>query len=143
MPKLKDDTLYIFTAEVTKPSVDDIDSNSFEKLRSLLLDSLGVLWLTCGSIIDAKNALYAHTQGLSRTVKQEDGNKRYIQLDFESAPDGWTLANIPHIVYVLQQSFDYHLDSNSIEWEYAVKGSSMNVTWFYPDAAQDRAYSGT
>jgi hypothetical protein len=135
--------VYIFTPEMTKPFVDNIDRSSFEKLKGLLINSQGILWLTSSSSIDAKNPLLAQAQGLLRIVKQEDANKRFIQLDFESTPDVWTLDNISHIVHILQQSFDYNLDPRSIEWEYVVKDSSLHVPRFYPDAVQDRASSGT
>lgn len=141
--QVTDDKVYIFTPEMTKPFVDNIDRSSFEKLKGLLINSQGILWLTSSSSIDAKNPLLAQAQGLLRTVKQEDANKRFIQLDFESTPDVWTLDNISHIVHILQQSFDYNLDPRSIEWEYVVKDSSLHVPRFYPDAVQDRASSGT
>lgn len=141
--EITDDKVYIFTPEMTEPFVNNMDRISFEKLKSLLMNSRGVLWLTSSSIIDAKNPLLAQAQGILRTVKQEDANKRFIQLDFEQSPDVWTLVNIPHIIQVFQQSFDYNVDPKSIEWEYAVKDSCLHVPRFYPDAVQDRVSSGT
>lgn len=137
-----DDKVYIFTPEMTEPFVDNMDCSSFEKLKSLLVNSRGILWLTRSSIIDSKNPLLAQAQGLLRTVKQEDTNKRFIQLDLESNLDVWTLDNVPHIVHVLQQSFDYDFDTRSIEWEYAVKDSCLHIPRLYPDAVQDRASGG-
>ena len=138
-----DDKMYIFILEMAKPFVDNMDHSSFEKLKGLLMNSQGILWLTSGSSIDAKTPLLAQAQGLLRTMKQEDANKRFIQLDCESTSDVWILDNISHIVHVLQQSFDYNLDPRSVEWEYAVKDSSLHVPRFYPDAVQNRASSGT
>ncbi|KAI8630635.1 hypothetical protein F5Y19DRAFT_483957 [Xylariaceae sp. FL1651] len=141
--RVTDDKVYIFTPEMAKPFLDKMDRSSFEKLKSLLLNSQGILWLTSSSSIDAKSPLLAQAQGLLRTLKQEDANKRFIQLDFESTSDAWTLDTIPHIVHVFQQSFDYNVDPKDIEWEYAVKDSSLHVPRFYPDVVQDRASSGT
>lgn len=141
--RVTDDKVYIFTPEMLKPFLDKMDRSSFEKLKSLLLNSQGILWLTSSSRIDAKSPLLAQAQGLLRTLKQEDANKRFIQLDFESTSDVWTLDTISHIVHVFQQSFDYNIDPKGIEWEYAVKDYSLHVPRFYPDAVQDRASSGT
>ncbi|KAL9127721.1 MAG: hypothetical protein Q9217_003451 [Psora testacea] len=139
--QVTDDRVYIFIAEITTAFIDGIDSKDFEKLQSLLVKNQGVLWLSCSSTIDAKNPLYAQAQGLMRTMNQEDINKRCILLDFEISVDPWTTDKIPHIVHVLQQSFDYNVDPAGIEREYAVKNSMLHVPRFYQDAAQDRASS--
>lgn len=136
-----DEKVYIFTPEMTAPFLNDMDSNSFEKLKVLLTTSRGVLWLTSSSIIDSKNPIFAQAQGLLRTAKQEDVNKRFVQLDFETTSVVWTLDNIHHIVHVFRQSFNYNLDPKDIEWEYAVKDSCLRVPRLYPDAVSDRASS--
>ena len=137
--QVHDDRVYIFTAEMTNAFVDGMDCRAFEKLQRLLVNSQGVLWLSCSSIIDAKKPLYAQAQGLLRTMKQEDSNKRCILLDFDTSAAPWTMESITHIVHVLRQSFDYNINPVDIEWEYAVKDSILHVPRFYPDLAQDRA----
>lgn len=142
--QVKDDVVYIFTPEMTEPFLDNMDSATFAKLQNLLVNSQGILWLSCSSVIDAKKPLYAQSQGLLRTVKQEDSNKRYVQLDFESTLDSpWSKDKIPHIIHVLQQSFNTNIEPSSIEWEYAVKDSMLHVPRIYPSPAQDRASSET
>jgi NADPH:quinone reductase-like Zn-dependent oxidoreductase/malonyl CoA-acyl carrier protein transacylase/ubiquinone/menaquinone biosynthesis C-methylase UbiE len=142
--QVKHDTVYIFTPEMTEPLLDSMDSSTFEKLRNLLVNGQGILWLSGSSVIDAKEPLYAQSQGLLRTMKQEDSNKRYIRLDFESTLDSpWSKDKIPHIVHVLQQSFNTNIEPSSIEWEYAVKDSMLHVPRIYPSPAQDRASSET
>ena len=137
----QDDRIYIFTAEMTNAFVDSMDSRTFERLRKFLVNSQGVLWLSCSSTIGAKRPLYAQAQGLLRALKQEDSNKRCVTLDFEITTIPWTTEKIPHIVHVLRQSFDYNIDPAEIEWEYAVKQSELHVPRFFPDLAQDRASS--
>ncbi|KAK2624708.1 hypothetical protein QTJ16_005901 [Diplocarpon rosae] len=139
--EVKDDTLYIFTPEMTKPFLDTLDSPSFEKLKRVLVDGLGVLWLSCSSTIDAAEPLYAQAQGLFRTMKQEDSSKRYVQLDFDMSREAWSSDKIGHICHVLKQSFNYSIESGNIEWEYAVKDSVLYVPRFYPDVIHDRLSS--
>lgn len=119
----QDDRTYLFTAEMTNAFADGMDSSAIEKLRRLLVNSQGVLWLSCSSTIDARKPLYAQAQGLLRTMKQEDSNKRYVLLDFEITATPWTTEKIAHIVHALRQSFDYNIYLVEIEWEYAVKDS--------------------
>lgn len=139
--QVREDRVYIFVAEMANAFLDGIDSRAFEKLRSLLVNSQGMLWLSCSSTIDAKDPLYAQTHGLLRTMNQEDSNKRCILLDFETTMDPWTKDKVPHIVHVLQQSFDYNIEPAGIEREYAIKDSILHVSRFFPDPNQDRACS--
>ncbi|KKK24815.1 hypothetical protein P175DRAFT_0548914 [Aspergillus ochraceoroseus IBT 24754] len=137
-------TLYIFTLEMTRPFLDTMDSAAFEKLRSILVNGQGAFWLTSGSIVDVKEPLYAQAQGLLRTMKQEDSNKRYVYLDFDTpSSNPWSRDHIRHIVHVLQHSFKTNADSRSIEWEYAVKDSLLHVPRVYPSPSQDIASSET
>ena len=142
--KAKQEVIYLFTPDMTAPFLESLDNASFETLRDLLVNGQGILWLSCGSAIDAEEPLYAQSQGLLRTMKQEDTNKRYIQLDFESnAGSPWTNDKIPHIIHVLQQSFNANVELRSIEWEYAVKDSMLHIPRIYPSPNEDRASSDT
>ena len=127
------DKVCIFTAEMNAPFVDGIDRASFEKLQKLLLNSQGVLWLSCGSIIDAKMPAIAQTQGLLRTLRLERSSSRYVQLDFEQSADLWSEDTINHILHVLQHAFDYNKEHADIEWEYAVKDSILHIPRVYED----------
>lgn len=142
--KVKSDVTYIFTPDMTEPFLETLDNTTFETLKNLLVNGQGMLWLSCSSIVDAKQPLYAQAQGLLRTMKQEDSNKRYVLLDFESAVEGlFSQDKIPQIVHVLQQSFNANIEPRNIEWEYAVKDSMFHVPRIYPSPAQDRASSET
>ncbi|KAJ4296095.1 hypothetical protein N0V88_004797 [Collariella sp. IMI 366227] len=131
------DTICIFTAEMERPFVDGIDEVSFEKLRKLLISSSGLLWLSCGGVVDADAPAFSTTEGLLRTMRQEDAGKRWIRLDFEHDGRPWTSNKIAHITHVLQQSFDPALEPSDIEWEFAVKNSQLRVARTYPDKGQD------
>lgn len=136
------DKVCIFTAEMERPFVDGMDEAAFNQLRNLLINSRGVLWLSCGGIVDAEQPSFAATQGLLRTLRQEDASKRCVHLDFERSLDEvWTSDKIKHIVYLLQQSFDDSMETAGIEWEYAVKDSMLHVPRLYPDKAQDAVAS--
>ena len=83
------------------PFVDEIDRASFHKRQKLLLNSRGVLWPSCGSIIDTKLLAIAQTQGLLRTSRLERSSSRYVQLDFEQSADLWPEDKICYILHVL------------------------------------------
>lgn len=137
------DKICIFTAELKRPFLDGIDGPSFEKLRNLVINSRGVLWLSSGSLVDGAEPSFAATQGLLRTLRLEDTSKRYVHLDFERILDGdeWTGDMISHIVHVLQQSFKDSIDEAGIECEFAVKDSMLRVVRLIPDKFHSRLCS--
>jgi len=141
----KHDTLYLVIVEMDYPLVGTMDSVTFEKVRSLLVNSMGIFWIGCGGAVDAQRPLWAETTGLLRTFRREDQNKRCIQLDFEVTSDPWARDKISHIMHVFEESFDYNIanSNRNMDWEYAVKDSMLHVPRIYPDVAQDRACSGS
>ncbi|KAI3320950.1 type I polyketide synthase [Xylariaceae sp. AK1471] len=131
------DTIYIAMAEIERPFVDGMDATAFENLKKLLVNCYNVLWLSAGGIIDAKEPSFSATEGLLRTIRQEDSSKRCIRLDFEHDADPWTSDKIPHIIHVLQQSFDYDIGPADIDREYYVKDDMLHVPRTYPNKFQD------
>jgi NADPH:quinone reductase-like Zn-dependent oxidoreductase/SAM-dependent methyltransferase len=140
--EIQHDRLCIFLLEMSDAFIHDIDEPTFTKLKDSLLNSLGILWVTCSSTIDSSKPLLAQSQGLLRTLKQEDSEKRYVQLDFQEMAQLWAIDKIPPIIHVLKHSFNYAISLKSIEWEYAVKDSVIYVPRFYPDQIQDRIAGG-
>ncbi|KAJ9316634.1 hypothetical protein DTO271D3_3141 [Paecilomyces variotii] len=139
------DKICIFTAEMNDPFVDGIDEAAFERLQNLLINSRGVLWLSCGGLIDATNPSFALSQGLLRTLRVEDRSKRYVHLDFERNGEAWASDKIPHIIHVLVQSFNTGIENqtadDSIECEYSVKDSMLHVPRLFMDKSQSQVAS--
>ncbi|KAI5866390.1 hypothetical protein GGS23DRAFT_556890 [Durotheca rogersii] len=134
------DKVCIFTAEMNGPFLDGIGRDSFENLQSILTNCRGVFWLSCGGIIDSHNPAYGPLQGLLRTLRQEYLANRYVALDFESYGDRWSEDKIPFVLHVLRESFDYSRELGNIEWEYAVKDSTLHVSRIY--AEKDNVFNG-
>lgn len=132
-------TVCIMTAEMENPFVDGMDETKFERLKELFNHCSGLLWLSCGGLVDSQNPSFSATEGLLRTMRQEDSSKRWIRLDFEHDQNPWTSDKIGHIVHVIEQSFDNDAETIDIEWEYAVKDSMLHVARTYPDKVQDAA----
>lgn len=131
------ETIYVFVAEMERPFVDGMDAVAFDQLKKVLVNCFDVLWLSCGGLVDATDPSFAATDGVLRTLKQEDSNKRFIRLDFELDNNPWTLDKIDHIIHVMRESFDHTVETVDLEWEYSVKGSLRHVQRAYPDRALD------
>jgi SAM-dependent methyltransferase len=126
-----EDKICIFTAELLAPFIDKLNQASFEKLRHLLVNSRGILWLSAGSMLDASDASYWQTLGLLRTLRLEHANNRYVHLDFEHDVENWSEDTVSTIIHVLRRSFDYNKDHTEIDWEYAAKNSILYVPRVY------------
>lgn len=127
----------VVTLEMDRPFVHEINAADFDKLKNLLLHSGGVLWLSCGGLVDSQDPAFSASEGLLRTMRQEDSYNRWIRLDFEHDGNPWTSDKIGNIVHVMEQSFNTEADTTDIEWEYSVKASQLHVPRIYPDKVQD------
>ncbi|KAE8384250.1 putative polyketide synthase [Aspergillus alliaceus] len=145
LPKLVDlsdvdsfkDTVCIVALEMGNPFVYSMDADAFQKLKNLLLLSSGILWLSCGGLVHSQNPAFSASEGLLRTMRQEDSHTRWIRLDFENDENPWTSGKIGHIVHVLERSFDKDAETGTIEWEYSVADSQLHVPRIFPEETQD------
>lgn len=137
----KPDVVYVFTPEMVTPFFSTIKKDAFKQLKTMVVQGQGLLWLSRSSTIASEQPQYAQSTGFLRAAKQEDTTKRYVSLDFEITTgntDGpWSASAIPHIVEVLNRSFDARVETDEIEWEYAVKHGMLHVHRVYPSPAED------
>ncbi|KAJ3560035.1 hypothetical protein NPX13_g9448 [Xylaria arbuscula] len=129
---VKEDGLYIFTGDMDTPCLESLDQASFSRLQELLKRSAGILWLSCGGLVDSQSPLHAQSQGFLRTLRLEDPSKRLIHLDFELSASGpWTADNTGHVARVLQYSFHESVRAEETDWEFAVKDNVLHVQRVY------------
>ncbi|KAI0442806.1 polyketide synthase [Xylaria telfairii] len=143
----KPDVVYVFTPEMAAPFFSTMNKDAFEQVKALVVQGQGLLWLSRSSTIASELPQYAQSTGFLRAAKQEDTTKRYVSLDFEittgNTEGPWSASAIPHIVDVLNRSFDARVETDEIEWEFAVKHGMLHVHRVYPSPAEDRASSET
>ncbi|KAI4621629.1 Type I Iterative PKS [Alternaria sp. BMP 0032] len=137
------DRVLIMALDHGTPFIDTMDRGAFEKLRSLLLRSKGILWLSFGGAVDDEDPRFAQVTGLLRTLRREDPSTRYVRLACEPPQQSLPTETILMLAHVFKQSFDYSTSENvNIDWEYAAKDQNLYVPRIYPDFEQDRAASG-
>lgn len=62
----------------------DPDDSTFAKLKEILLDSEGVIWVTQGGTIESTNPTAGLVSGFARTARSESGTKPIITLDLDA-----------------------------------------------------------
>lgn len=141
--KVQSDRIYVLALDLETTFLDCVSQSDFERLRDLLVSSSGILWMSCANSIDSPDPFRTTAQGLLRTLRREDLNKRYVYLDLESTPDPWTEENVNHVVHVFKQSFNHTSTEGDMDMEYAVKDSTIHVPRIYPNMALDKATTGS
>lgn len=131
--------VYILAMDMSGPFLSTIDEPQFYRLRDLMTNSKGFLWLSRGGLASSKNPLWAQTQGLLRTLRREDLHRRFVHLDFDDGVNPSNVADeIHHILHVLRSTFDYAIPAErGIDWEHAVKDGMLHVPRIYPDEKRD------
>lgn len=124
----------VFVAEISESLLDGIDLPTFERLRSLVTRCHGLLWLSCGGLVDSAHPTFSQTQGFLRTLRLENLDCLFVHLDFEGSSEPWSEDKIPFILRVLGESFDTNrrAPGQQVDWEYAVKDSRLHIPRVYP-----------
>ncbi|KAF2209120.1 hypothetical protein CERZMDRAFT_70311 [Cercospora zeae-maydis SCOH1-5] len=135
------EAVVVATMEMATDFLYDMDDIAFERLRKICTNGRGVLWLSYGGVVDAKNPLRAQIQGVFRTLRREDSTKRYVSLDFDTSTPPWEPAWISHVLHVFRTTFNYSDEQAGstvrMDWEYGVRKGQLHVPRLWPDARLD------
>ncbi|KAM7203160.1 putative polyketide synthase protein [Naviculisporaceae sp. PSN 640] len=117
----------------------------FLALQQLTTRAKGVLWVSYGGAVECSNPLAALPTGFLRTLRLEDTSKRYISLDFDASngANHYSATTADAIVQVLSTAFDPSRAPNTIDFEYAMRGSSVLIPRVYEDKAATHALAST
>ncbi|KAK3986096.1 polyketide synthase dehydratase-domain-containing protein [Cladorrhinum sp. PSN332] len=128
--------VHILAADVAKNGcvLDDMDESMFHKLRRVLLESRGVLWLSSGAGPDASaTPASSQVQGLLRTLRHENVDRSYVLLDLPTTWAEEADVVIKHVVGVLQQTLlNKEFGYADADWEYAIQDSVVHVPRIFP-----------
>ncbi|KAK3347608.1 LOW QUALITY PROTEIN: putative polyketide synthase [Neurospora tetraspora] len=128
--------VHILAADVAKNGcvLDDMDESMFHKLRRVLLESRGVLWLSNGAGPDASaTPASSQVQGLLRTLRHENVDRSYVLLDLPTTWAEEADVVIKHVVGVLQQTLlNKEFGHADADWEYAIQDSVVHVPRIFP-----------
>ena len=107
----------------------------FLSVQQLVTKALGLVWVSYGGAIDSENPASALHSGFLRTLRCEDTSKRYVSLDLEyHSGNPWSNRAAEAITKVLATVCDSTPVSNSVDFEYALRGSSIMI----PRVQEDR-----
>ncbi|KAI0198468.1 reducing type I polyketide synthase [Astrocystis sublimbata] len=115
----------------------EFDEPTFSAVKSLLMHSTSVMWVTTGSAMDAQipdNALHL---GLLRTARLEDRSKVYVSLDLDPKRSIWDLGTVEPIVRVFEAAFVQGEVFNDSDFEYAERDSKILIPRLHYNATEN------
>jgi NADPH:quinone reductase-like Zn-dependent oxidoreductase/ubiquinone/menaquinone biosynthesis C-methylase UbiE len=130
---------HVYLLELEKPLLSHLDSDTFSALRRTLTSSPGGLWVTSGGLIDGMDPDYALHVGLLRTLRLEDATKRLASFDLPRQDSPWTTESCQMITEVVLSTFDLNLTTDSMDCEYATRGSNICVARIFENGDANNA----
>lgn len=96
----------IFLGEVEQSLLATVDDDVFRSVKSALVSSASVLWVTRGATMASQDPWKALHLGLLRTLRNERNGNRYVSLDVDPSRDPWTSETVDVIYRVLTTIVD-------------------------------------
>ncbi|KAL6230297.1 hypothetical protein BDW75DRAFT_248783 [Aspergillus navahoensis] len=122
--------------ELDNPLLEDMSEHEFATVRSLILNSAGMIWVTRqGQVANAASHPFAGVaSGLLRTVRSEDSTKRLGNLDLslETSPQDELSASIVYEVFQAVLG-TRPSDRETQDWEFAENGGCLYVSRVFED----------
>ncbi|KAK5657389.1 hypothetical protein OQA88_2959 [Cercophora sp. LCS_1] len=137
------DKVCVFLSGLDGPQ--KINGSNFPAIKTLVLASKGLLWVTTGSTIDCPNPENAMHTGFLRTVRVEYGTRRLASLDLDPARAPWDVGTQSIIAKILAASFDC-AETNELgshEFEFAERNGVILLPRVRRDVIENAAYANT
>lgn len=116
----------IFLGETQHSLLDSMGSDLFAQVKSMLIDSRAVLWVSRGGSMATDDPRQALHLGVLRTLRNEMVGKQCVSLDVDPSREPWTLETMNAICQVLQASLA-PTGPRETEFEYAERDGVVHV----------------
>ncbi|KAI0014964.1 putative polyketide synthase [Xylariomycetidae sp. FL0641] len=136
--RLPEETFIVFIGELMAPLLDQPSTEQFEKLKVMLTQYRGVMWVSRGAQANSPNPYVSLHHGLLRTLRCEDNTRPYISLDLDPSVSPWDPSTVAHISRVLFTAIAASADSSTLsDTEYAVRSGVIQVPRIRGDFSQN------
>jgi emericellamide synthase (highly reducing iterative type I polyketide synthase) len=133
-----DGQLAVVLLEAVSPFLATCSESEWERVRHILCNAGGVLWVTCGGAIEATNPLHSLIVGLTRCVRSENQVSSIVTLDLDPNHEaGPEVAE--QVVRIFDHAFGLSAERTTplLEFEYAVRDSEILIPRLMPDIQTD------
>ena len=139
---VSDGQLVLVLLESVNPFLATCTDSEWEKVRKICQTAAGVLWVTTGAAIECSNPMQSLVTGLSRCLRSENHDIKFITLDLEAnlgqeATSVWELSAAGQICDVFQRSLYSDEPEPLMEWEYAIRNGEVLIPRIIEDVKMD------
>ncbi|KAL4893541.1 hypothetical protein BDV59DRAFT_207648 [Aspergillus ambiguus] len=115
-------------AQAEFPFIATCSKSEWEKVQCILANAGGVLWVTCGGVVESANPLQSLIVGLTRCLRSENQSAKVVTLDLEPN-HGSGLEVAEQIMTVFDHAFGSCAPQTSalLEFEYAVRNGEVII----------------
>ncbi|KAJ5537068.1 KR domain-containing protein [Penicillium frequentans] len=123
-----DGQLAMVLLEAVNPFLATCSKCEWEKVRHILCNAGGVLWVSCGGAVEATNPLHSLIVGLTRCVRSENQTSSIVTLDLEPN-HGSGIEVAEQVVRVFDHAFGLYAPRTSalLEFEYAIRDGEILI----------------
>ena len=122
------DRILIVLDELTRSVLRNPTPDEYDAVRRIFLDSAGVLWVTCGALIESSEPDRNLVTGLARTIRAEKGDTMIVTLDLDNTIPLSSVQKAEKIFAILVENFTgKSTDSRDIETEYAERNGTLMI----------------
>lgn len=118
----------IVLCELTRSVLRNPEPSVYEAVRSVFLESSGVLWVTEGALVESSNPDLSLVTGLARTIRVEKGDTSIITLDLDAQNPLSAHDRVTKIFSVFMTSFGKENGvTSNLELEYVERCGTIMI----------------
>lgn len=125
----------IFVSEIEWSLLENVDTEVFESIKTILINCGSVLWVARGAAVASEDPWRALHLGVLRSLRNESSStgKRFVSLDLDPACSPWTSESINVVCKVYNTALGDHdprtigLSACGQEFEFAERGGVIQV----------------
>ncbi|KAH9204906.1 polyketide synthase, partial [Leptodontidium sp. 2 PMI_412] len=128
----------VLLIDVVSPFLASCGQVDFQKVKHILSNAEGILWVTRGAAVESTNPEAAIVNGLARTLRSEDHSLKIVTLDLDPTKGNPT-EMAQQIYTVLHKAFySGGADMYLSEFEYAVRNRMILIPRIVEDTTLER-----
>ena len=114
-------------------------SADFEAIRGMCTKSNGVIWATCGGVVDYESLDCSLATGFLRSLRAEYSGKCLVSIDLDPSQEPWSGRSIATLTRVLETTLRYSTSDVVKDFEFADRQGAIQIPRYFKDVQRNHA----
>lgn len=129
--------LCIFLQAPNDPVLRSPNSAEFEAIRDMCTKSNGLLWVTCGGVIDYESLDCSLATGFLRSLRAEYSGKCLVSIDLDPSQEPWSDRSIAALTSVMETTLRYSTSDVVNDFEFADRQGTIQIPRYFKDVERN------